>query len=265
MSQRRLRPGSENVYSVIVDSLIETVSASPEQFNYRMFSKDMSLSLAAAFSDCNSVEVKGLLRRASEHVNEVYMAAGRHFCSVLLFDVVTESRLLVHVKSPFMPLELGLAWHPFYNLPYIPATTLKGAVRSFMERSNRSICGMGPGELFGVKDSMSRLVFFDAFPVGCSGRLLEADVLTPHYPEVSGVVDEVRVRPNPIVFPVVASGVRFRFIVGVRGVPRDSLECLLRELPGLLREAFEYGIGAKTSIGYGAVQLALGSSMEGEC
>ncbi len=57
-----------------------------------------------------------------------------------------ETPLAVHLRNPYMPLEIGLAWHPLFNAPYIPATTLKGAFRA---GARRGACGLPPADLFG--------------------------------------------------------------------------------------------------------------------
>ena len=265
MQRLEFSPGAENVYSRIVSALLEHVRNEPRGFDYRKFSKDASLALASSYGACSGEAVGALLREAAHNISEIYDSSQAFFCLTLLIEAETLDRLLIHVRSPFMPLEIGLAWHPYLNLPFIPASSLKGALRSYMERSGRRICGLGVEELLGSKISASRIVFFDALPVGCRGSLIEADVLTPHYPEAQGVVDEARVKPNPIVFPTVSVGVRFRFVVGVRGVDASNLPCLVKELPSLLGEAFEHGLGAKTSIGYGSVRLTLKSQARGEC
>ncbi len=55
-----------------------------------------------------------------------------------------ETPLAAHLRNPYMPLEIGLAWHPLFNAPYIPATTLKGALRAGRREapadSRRPIC-----------------------------------------------------------------------------------------------------------------------------
>jgi len=50
------------------------------------------------------------------------------FPLVLRLTMEAETPLAVHLRNPYMPLEIGLAWHPLFNAPYIPATTLKDAL-----------------------------------------------------------------------------------------------------------------------------------------
>lgn len=260
-----LRPQEENVYSSLIGSILRQLEEDVRGFDYRMFSRDASLALARSYGDCRAASLANLLKYIVRRVSEIYESSQKLFCSTLLLEVETHNRLLVHTRSPFMPLEIGVAWHPYFNLPYIPASTLKGVLKAYMESYNKELCGLSAGDLLGTKESESRLVFFDAFPVSCKKALLEADVLTPHYPEVQGVVDEARVRPNPITFPVIADGVRFRFIVGIRNDSSSKILCIIKKLPELLKETFDRGLGAKTSIGYGTVRVFLGSHAGGEC
>ncbi len=119
------------------------------------------------------------LEEAKSWVEEVYSAACDLFSVVLLLNLETRTRLLVHAKSPYMPLEIGLAWHPLLNLPYIPATTLKGAVRAHFKRG-RLPCGLSLEDLMGSRESRGMLIFSDAVPTKCEGALLEPDVVTPN-------------------------------------------------------------------------------------
>lgn len=247
-----------NVYSFIVDKIINSVFNNSAGFNYTRFSSDMSRNLAHAYSNCNRPGLRRLLETASRRIGELYEAARNYLDLTLLLELTTSSRLLVHTKAPFMPLEVGLAWHPYLNLPYIPSSTIKGAIGSHMgELSSSELCGVRPEELLGMIEYMGRLVITDALPVRCQNSLLDADVVTPHYPEVRGIIDEARVNPTPIVFLSVSSGVVFNLVVGVKGSLAEKAQCLARALPEILARSLEEGLGAKTSIGYGILQLRL--------
>ncbi|MEM4628280.1 MAG: type III-B CRISPR module RAMP protein Cmr6, partial [Ignisphaera sp.] len=99
----------------------------------------------------------------------------------------------------------------------------------------------------------SDVVFFDAYPVRCEGEnLVEADVITPHYNEVAGRIDEARSSPTPLVFPVLAPGTVLHVVVALK-------KPLGRELSGVFMDnvgkALGSGLGAKTSVGYGRIRV----------
>jgi len=251
-----------NVYSVIVRRLIGSVGPN---FNFTMFSKDVTMELCKAYS-CNSPVLKSLLDTASTIVDEVFRSASQVFDVALLINVEAVSRIVVHTKSPFMPLEIGIAWHPYLNLPYIPSTALKGVLRAYIEESNAAVCDLGLIGLLGSTSEASGIFVSDALPVDCSKTLIEPDVLTPHFSEARADtehgISEVQARPIPIVFPTIAPGTKLKFVIALRStdsiqIDRQKAVCLVRELPGIVERAFEYGIGAKTSVGYGAVRISL--------
>ncbi len=224
--------------------------------------------------DCS--RVRGLLEESRRYVVEVYERARSIFGSSFLIVGRLESRLLVHTRSPTLPLDISLAWDPVLNLPYIPASTVKGVVRAYLTMNNVTVEGLGVDDLLGKARKSEHeagelahvgyIVFFDAYPVGCEKTLVEPDVITPHYSEVEGRVDETSVKPRPIVFPTIAPGTTIYFPVAVNvnlarrlkekgKVAKLAEGNTVNEILEHVQRALEMGIGAKTSIGYGRVKI----------
>lgn len=202
----------------------------------------------------------------------------------LLLDAYPESeRLSIEARStaPFAtglglehPLENGFAFLDPYGLAYLPGSSVKGVLRRAAEELvNASTEADRPcwtpeaiTALFGLesKDRQKEhwrgaLTFWDVLPKPAGNRL-GMEVMTPHHgdyyqgrssPHDAG-------QPNPIVFLVVPAGSEFSF----------HLTCDTRRLPGhlvadwqtLMTAAFEHafhwlGFGAKTAVGYGAMQI----------
>jgi CRISPR-associated protein Cmr6 len=183
-----------------------------------------------------------VVRRYVEAVMEVAKSV---FRPVYRFEFTLETRLVIHTKWPYLPLEIGISWHPIFNIPYIPATSLKGALRAALPNS---VCGLEKDALFGTQSAEGRLIVFDAFPIKWD-RLVEPDVVTPHYKEVGGNIHEAAADPIPLVYPTVGSGTVFVFIVGIEGGEANS-SCAT-ELFNVVKEALRVGLGAKTAVGYG--------------
>jgi len=257
---------SINVYSAVIRRLVDGFTPG---FEFAKFSKRVAIELSEAYSCCDP-GLKELLDIASSMINEVYEAALRSFDVVLMINIEAESRIVVHTKSPFMPLEIGIAWHPYLNLPYIPSTALKGVLRAYIEElktKERSVCDISFEELIGSTSKASGIFVSDALPVKFSKKtLIEPDVLTPHYSEARADteygISEVQAKPVPIVFPTIAPGTTLRFVMAVhnRGstmIDSQKAKCLVKELPSIIEKALEYGIGAKTSVGYGAVKISV--------
>ncbi len=103
------------------------------------------------------------------------------------------------------------------------------------------------------------LMFWDVIPESASGKLA-VDIMTPHYgdyyqgdatPHDSG-------QPNPILFLTIPPGSCFEFFVQCD--PAALPASLKNSWPILLKAAFQLafewlGFGAKTAVGYGAMQL----------
>ncbi len=133
--------------------------------------------------------------------------------------IKARSRCLIGVSEAFgkIPFEVGLAFDPVLNTPLIPGSTLKGAFRHALlnlveRRYGRKKAEEIVNEVFGSREGVGLVGVTDAYPVslGIGGRVLEPDVITPHYP---GAKTELDVKPNPILFLTIAPGVRFKFLI----------------------------------------------------
>lgn len=155
------------------------------------------------------------------------------------------------------PSETGFIWHRTLGVPYLPGSSLKGAVRAWLtywdsdEESEKRV-----RELFGDTESgQGKLIFFDVLPVECPK--LELDIMNPHYapyyssnnPDENPPGDYYS--PNPIHFLTVAPGQKFEFIVAP--TPNSELgETDIDQVVELLKSALStIGCGAKTAVGYG--------------
>jgi CRISPR-associated protein Cmr6 len=180
------------------------------------------------------------------------------------------------VSSTFgqIPFEVGLYIHPYFNVPYIPASSIKGAIRSAYhsmiiqegtasEREAEEQCDF----IFGDKMSAGLVGFTDALPIeeGENGYILYPDIINPHYKNAR---DEMSVQPNPIIFLTVAPGAKFKFYMYVIK-ERENRRIKTSHLPekpepdlnklGWLDRALLYGlalgVGAKTALGYSQFEV----------
>lgn len=205
------------------------------------------------------------------------------------FELFTATRLIIGIGGASV-YEVGLTLHHVYGIPYIPASAIKGLIRSWMIQSqydNDEGKAIGEKEfcdLFGCpaewKDEEKRshksyyenhkgeydklsgerqgnIVFFDAFP--SSPPEIKEDVMNVHYPDYyRGEAPPTDFQsPNPIAFLTVAEGTSFQFMIGVKeNLEREendtNYESLLGRAEELLISALtHHGIGAKTAVGYG--------------
>ncbi|KAF0194312.1 MAG: Cmr6 family CRISPR-associated RAMP protein [Bacillota bacterium] len=187
------------------------------------------------------------------------------YAAVRLASLVGDRRGVLRCYSTCSPLALGLgnahpvengfSWHHTQGYPYIPASSLKGIVRSFANKwldTNANISRIFGREGEGTA-SVGSVVFFDILPL--STVALRVDIMTPHYAEYyqkDNVWPGDWQDPQPIPFLTVAKGQTFAVGLAPRQINNDEdrFDCQL--VLGWLDQALtSIGAGAKTTVGYG--------------
>ncbi len=194
----------------------------------------------------------------------------------VVFKLRLASNLVIGMGLP-SPVENSLMFHPTLGCPYLPGSTLKGAVEAFVDEwvntQPEEVQAIVPEEfrrIFGQphrlrgKDrhaenvtGLGSVIFMDAVPL--QWPRLVPDVMTPHVGDYltneNGRLSESN-SPKPIYFQVVAPGVEFQFAFRptrprAGGDPSEiDTDCALAA--GWLVATLEnLGIGAKTKAGYG--------------
>ncbi|MDQ6962515.1 MAG: type III-B CRISPR module RAMP protein Cmr6 [Mariprofundaceae bacterium] len=151
------------------------------------------------------------------------------------------------------PVENGFAFLNPYGVPYLAGSSVKGVLRCAareLDLPKEEI-----SELFGSaaeKGKQGALNFWDVFPKG----QLTVEIMTPHHSEYfksgSTTTPHDSETPIPIPFLSIAEGASFSFHVQlIREVDCDWQV----KLQACFEHAFEWlGFGAKTSVGYGAME-----------
>lgn len=155
-------------------------------------------------------------------------------------------------------LKTGFVWDRNLGVPYLPGSSLKGAVRAWAAQWE----GRDDGQvrtLFGdLRDhGAGAVVFHDLYPK--TPPALRLDVLNPHFKKYyegeSAPGDWLS--PEPIFFLTVPPGTAFITALTIRTPSQDQSqrqqqEEMLNDAEELLRQALAtIGIGAKTAVGYG--------------
>ena len=235
---------------------------------------------------------KGPTLRTVVKLGDAFAAMNRMLCarqaSLAAQDTVPDRTLSVEAiaVAPFTtglgnehPLENGFAFLNPYGLPYLPGSGVKGVLRKaaqelacgdwgdthgWTDAAIDALFGRGSGSGDGDTFLRGALEFWDVIPQ-IEGDALQVEVMTPHmthYLQNGGTPHESG-QPNPINFLTVPPGSRFVFHV------RCDLPFLERLVPesardgrwqGLLNAAMAHafqwlGFGAKTAVGYGAMQV----------
>ncbi|ERP30772.1 type III-B CRISPR module RAMP protein Cmr6 [Chitinivibrio alkaliphilus] len=195
--------------------------------------------------------------------NRVHLASKD---SILALSAKLTSRLVTGIGE-VSPSEVGMVFDRNSGLPYIPAASIKGAVRmaytiNFARKNPDKVSGGtidendvdGLKELFGSLDtanaSRGGFVFMDSYSVDIPQVV--ADVMTPHFSNYYGGKNPYPVEtesPVPIQFLAVEKGLEFAF----RGffINDDAKKYAPQLMEAFNTALTELGLGAKTATGYG--------------
>lgn len=192
------------------------------------------------------------------------------------FDKQLSDKLIVGLGNESV-YETSITLHFIYGIPYIPGSSLKGAVRNYVIKEyfnsneykalteSQAFC-----YIFGCPEKTEKnketilkhqyqgdIIFFDALPIYLDNNTIVEDIMNPHYGEYYQDLKPPAdyLMPVPINFWVVKN-TSFKFILGAtknRKVNWQGKEYQNLDLIEMLtKEALEkFGIGAKTSVGYG--------------
>ena len=151
-------------------------------------------------------------------------------------------RLRVGGERGFRDLLLPVL-HPVFGVPYLPASTLKGAARAWAENageSKKEIC-----ELFGIVDGQkaqaAKVEFLDAFP---TKPCLSVDIANPQWQWQNNRV-VYGSEPHPLI-----SLKEPQFYIGLRPTS-EQYQTHIATVRNWLENALKSGLGSRVSSGYG--------------
>jgi CRISPR-associated protein Cmr6 len=176
-------------------------------------------------------------------------------------ELQTAGRLIVGLGSENV-LETGITLHHTYGMPILPGSALKGLAAHYCHQ----VWGQAEPRfrkeseyhrlLFGTTDESGCIIFHDAWLFPDSGsRPLRLDVMTPHHPKwLDGSVPPTDFdSPTPVPFLSVSG--KFLIAVSWCGPTSDQAVSWRDFAMNCLRDAlFHWGIGGKTTSGYGRLE-----------
>lgn len=225
-------------------------------------------------------------QKSLENAKYVYEQAYKKWKSFFskneIMDLETDGSLIVGLGSDNV-LETGITLHHTYGVPYIPGSALKGLAAHYCnevwgeqaknedfkrekivketdengKETTKKDTGKYYKEIFGDNTQAGHIIFWDAWItpdklIGC----LKKDIMTPHntnYYSNNDSLPSDYESPNPISF------------LSVEGIFTVALSCDVSSAEGkkwveltfkLLKSALkEWGVGAKTSSGYGRLDF----------
>lgn len=161
------------------------------------------------------------------------------------------------LKNDKNDFQLGFFFDHTTGLPIISGSSIKGMLRSIFKETNflKDIYSNYYKEYMNIEVfEKGEIIFYDAYIVSTqnqNNKIFGSDYITSHFSnEENGMFKE----PNPIKFLKVLSAVTFKF--QFKSADKNSLsENILKEYIELFKQIIlDFGLGAKTNIGYGKFQ-----------
>lgn len=155
--------------------------------------------------------------------------------------------------------ETSLTLHPVYGIPYIPASSVKGLVRdwfiqAYCDGKEEKLVENEWGKfVFGSQENRGAIQFYDILLH--ENLQIERDILTVHFKKYYSKKDSATDTQDPHPIPFWTVNVKDANIFFT--IPKDKLSSnqaneLLNAVVIWVCQAFtEFGIGSKTSLGYG--------------
>lgn len=132
--------------------------------------------------------------------------------------------------------------HPVFGIPYLPASSLKGAARAWAERNQATNVSELLGLLDGKIAKAAKVEFLDAFP---TKACLSVDIANSLW-RWEG--DRVRYQSEP--HPLLSLE-KPEFLIGIVATNRSQNLDELQTVKSWLENALSAGIGSRVSAGYG--------------
>lgn len=156
-------------------------------------------------------------------------------------------------------LQVGFNFDYITGVPYYPGSSLKGVIRHMLDKTSENeslaeyITGSKDKELLDkLLESLDKNIFIGAYIVGVYGEnkmLMDIDYITPHSDELKNPIPIPFIRINPDVV------LEFFFIIKDENSDKDENREYLEAYKRIITE---FGIGAKTNVGYGRMKTCNG-------
>jgi len=179
--------------------------------------------------------------------------------------VTVRGRLVIGLGAESV-LETGLTLHHTYGVPILPGSALKGLTAHYCDR----VWGQAdPGfkataehhrDLFGVTEDSGHIIFHDGWitpeSLGSPNQGLVLDVITPHHGDYYMATENDDASPprdfdDPVPVPFLSVAGKFRVAVRCDVAGEAGAKWARLALKLLLEALAHWGLGGKTSSGYG--------------
>lgn len=267
-----------NIKDINLNLLFNKIIPHPYDDNEQKEQKSKHLEFISSLIS-RSESIKFLLGEITKRINNLVEKMKENNFKVESFSTSCMIRMIIGLGGVH-PEETSMTLHHIYGIPYIPGSAIKGVTKHYavfklsqgkeelldkisktLDTGNLKVLDdiKDPElkgkvnvneidkliEIFGTQKKEGKVIFMDAYPQ--DEIKLKIDIMNSHYPDYySGNQPPADWQnPRPINFLTVER-TKFRFYL----ISKE--EALIKKAKTYLEEALKnYGIGAKTSLGYG--------------
>lgn len=230
---------------------------------------------------------KGENKTQNNHINVLFAKEAYNRWHVMmsamqatLFNATLDWRMVIGLGGETV-LETDITLHHLYGTPFIPGSALKGLARAYAAGEdkeyyipiNRPKDERKPSmkeetdhpdvqRIFGTQKEAGTVLFFDAMPLDGKATFV-LDIMNPHYPDYYNSLKASQITPPtndqspvPVTFLTVTNTI-FTFALAPRNSSIEQHVKDVEQVKKWLQEALQkYGVGGKTSAGYGYFRKA---------
>jgi CRISPR-associated protein Cmr6 len=201
----------------------------------------------------------GILNEVNKRRNDLIQQYKR-----LSYDVIEIKAKLINGAVPGIgiesPYESGLRLHYVYGIPFIPASSIKGAYSQYLKDFN----GLKESDYdytlrFGSQEKVGNLIFLDAYPeLSKDKQIFDISIINTHYQKYYNkeALPGDYYSPIPNKFLIIKGGTEFRFHIIIKPVNELKVDDVRKEFADAL---LKQGVGAKTKVGFGHFKVVEGT------
>jgi CRISPR-associated protein Cmr6 len=168
-------------------------------------------------------------------------------------NLTLEWRLAIGMGNASV-FENSITLHHVYGFPYLPASSIKGIANHWAQAQGYHNSDSDYVAIFGTDEKKGSVIFFDAYPNKLENGFdnnssVQPDIMNNHFQDYyNGDKPPADWQsPNPVFFLTIKN-TKFDFYLGIK----DANTALLDKAKDwLIKALVNYGIGAKTAVGYG--------------
>ncbi len=229
------------------------------QTNSNKNAHKITIDLKHVWKDSKEETLEQVAKAIKDKENMIQTYAATYDIEICSQTMTLLTNLIIGLGEPSVR-ESSMKLDHILGIPFIPASTLKGAFRAYLTHEVEGITLDVINELFGKVEAeggqQGRLIFWDAYPSLEHNNSLELilDGFTP----MSEEEEDVQSKANPIKMISVKKGAKFKVHISIDKSATEKANDLLDNktvIEHFSQCISDISLGAKKSVGYGVFSM----------